>query len=131
MKIEIKELSVVCDNHVTNRIGVLYLLCLCNTYDFYRKNAFKMRKKNIVNGQALMKVLLIKNGHYITKRFVFFEFIYLFILFLYFHVCFQLVAFVREHIWHKALLMGYSVRLELIRACSLNDFQLVMAFITN
>ena len=49
-----------------------------------------------------------------TKRFVF---IYnLFILFLhtcYISVCFQLVAFVREHIWHKALLMRYSMRLDL------------------
>ena len=25
---------------------------------------------------------------------------------------FQLVAVVREHIWHKAFLMGYSMRLE-------------------
>ena len=44
-----------------------------------------------------------------TKRFVLFR-IYLFILFL--HTCFQLVAFVTEHIWQKALLMGYSMRLE-------------------
>ena len=44
-------------------------------------------------------------------------------------VCFQLVAFVREHIWHKALLMGYPVRFELIRVCSLNGFQLVMGLI--
>ena len=28
-------------------------------------------------------------------------------------VCFQLVAFVREHVWHKPLSMGYSKRLEL------------------
>ena len=61
-----------------------------------------------------------------TKRFVFFK--NLFILFL--HTCyicvyFQLVAFVREHIWHKAFLMGYSVRLELILVCSLNVFQSV------
>ena len=28
-------------------------------------------------------------------------------------VCFQFVAFVREHMWHKAFLMGYSMRLEL------------------
>ena len=27
--------------------------------------------------------------------------------------------------WHKALLMGYSVRLELILVCCLNVFQLV------
>ena len=33
----------------------------------------------------------------------------------YIRVCFQVVAFVREHIWHKTLLMEYSIRLELIR----------------
>ena len=44
-------------------------------------------------------------------------------------VCFQLVVFVREHIWHKALLMGYSMRLELTLDCSLNVFQLVMDFL--
>ena len=31
----------------------------------------------------------------------------------YIYLCFQLIAFVNEHIWHKALLMGYSVRFEL------------------
>ena len=41
-------------------------------------------------------------------------------------ICFQLVAFVREHIWHKASLMGYSMRLELTCVCSLNDFLLVI-----
>ena len=59
-----------------------------------------------------------------TKRFVFFELIYLFCS--YMLVCFHLVAFVREHIWHKVLLMGYSMRLELTHVCSLNAFQLVM-----
>ena len=44
----------------------------------------------------------------------------------YIRVYFQLVTFVRKLIWHKALLMGYSMRLELIRVCSLNGFQLVM-----
>ena len=59
------------------------------------------------------------------KIFVFLNsFIYLFCS--YVHVGFQLVAFVREHIWHKALLMGYSMRLKLTHVCSLNDFQLVM-----
>ena len=33
----------------------------------------------------------------------------------YIRVCFHLVAFVKEHIWHKALLMSYSMRLELTR----------------
>ena len=41
-------------------------------------------------------------------------------------VCFQLVTFVREHTWHKALLMGYSMRLELTPVWNSNDFQLVM-----
>ena len=54
------------------------------------------------------------------KRFVFFR-IYLFILFL--HTCmFQLDAFIREYVWHEALLMGYSMRLELTRVHSLNVF---------
>ena len=44
----------------------------------------------------------------------------------YVRVCLQLVIFVREHIWHKTLLMRYSIRLELTRVCSLSDFQLVM-----
>ena len=32
------------------------------------------------------------------------------------HACFQLVAFVREHMWHKALWMGYLMRFD---ECSL------------
>ena len=44
----------------------------------------------------------------------------------YIHVCFQLVAFMREYIWHKALLMEHSMRLELTSVWSLNDFQLVI-----
>ena len=55
----------------------------------------------------------------------FLELIYLFCS--YIDACFQLVAFVREHIWQKALLMGYSMKLELTCVCSLNDFQLVAA----
>ena len=60
-----------------------------------------------------------------TKRFVFWG-IYLFCS--YIRLCFQLDAFVREHIWHKDLLMGYLMRLELTHVCSLNGFQLVMGF---
>ena len=55
-------------------------------------------------------------------------FLNLFILFLhmcYIHVCFQLVAFAREHVWHKAFLMGYSMRLELTLVSSINDHCLV------
>ena len=61
-----------------------------------------------------------------TKRFVFFECIYLFCS--YIRVCFQLLAFAREHIWHKVWLMGYSMRLEITCVCSLNDFLLVIGF---
>ena len=48
-----------------------------------------------------------------TKRFIFLK-TYLFRS--YICVCFRLVAFAREHIWVKALWMGNSLRLELIRA---------------
>ena len=41
------------------------------------------------------------------------------------YIFFQLVAFVREHMWHKALLMGYLMRLELTLVSSLNDLCLV------
>ena len=41
-------------------------------------------------------------------------------------LCFQLVAFVKEHIWQKTLLLGYSMRVELTRVYNLNSFQLVM-----
>ena len=54
-----------------------------------------------------------------TKKFVFFR-IYLFCP--YICVCFQVVAFAKEHIWHKALLMGYSMRLEFTYVYSLNVF---------
>ena len=57
------------------------------------------------------------------KRFVFFEFIY---FCSYIRVRFQLVAFIREHIWHKSSLMTFSMRLELTCVFSLWDFQLVM-----
>ena len=43
----------------------------------------------------------------------------------YIYVCFQLVAFVREHVWHKAFLMGYLMRLELTLVSSINDPSLV------
>ena len=49
-----------------------------------------------------------------TKRFEFFEFIFFFLLTCYIYVCFQLVPFVWEHVWHKAFLMVYSMRLELL-----------------
>ena len=49
---------------------------------------------------------------YIERDLYFFNLFILF-LFCYIYVCFQLVAFVREHMWHKAFLMGYSMRLEL------------------
>ena len=59
------------------------------------------------------------------KRFFnFIGFIYSFRF--YICVCFQLESFIKEHIWYKALLMGYSTRLELTRVCSLNGFLLVL-----
>ena len=60
-----------------------------------------------------------------TKRFVFFN---LFILFLHtcnIHVCFRHVVFVSQHVWHKAFLMEYSMRLELTLVSSINDLWLV------
>ena len=56
-----------------------------------------------------------------TKKFVF---SFLGFIYFYIRVCFQFVAFVRERIWHKVLLMGYSMRLEITCVCSLNGFQL-------
>ena len=58
------------------------------------------------------------------KYIYFLRFIYLFHS--YIRVFFHLVAFVREQIWHQALWMGYSLRLELARVWSLNDFHLVI-----
>ena len=43
----------------------------------------------------------------------------------YIYVCFQLVAFIREHMWHKAFLMGNSMRLELTLVSSIIDPWLV------
>ena len=43
----------------------------------------------------------------------------------YIYVCFQLVAFVKEHMWHKTLLMEYSMRLELTLVSSITDIWLV------
>ena len=58
-----------------------------------------------------------------TKRFVFLNLFILFLHTCYICVCFQLVAFVRVHMWHKALLIGYSMRLELTLVSSLNLVQ--------
>ena len=62
-----------------------------------------------------------------TKRFVFCGgFIYLFCSYIF--ICFQLDSVVRERVWHKVLLKGYSMRLELSHVCKLNGFQLVIGF---
>ncbi len=50
--------------------------------------------------------------------------LYLFCSYIYV-MCFQLFTFIREYMWHKALLIGYSMRLELTLVSSLNDLQLV------
>ena len=72
-----------------------------------------------------------------TKGFVFFEFIYLVLTYMlytgmfpaccfrqstYCYICvyFQLIAFVSEHMWHKALIMWYLMRLEFTLVCTLN-----------
>ena len=60
------------------------------------------------------------------KRFVFFFLGFIYLFRSYVRVCFQLAVFVREHTWYMALLMRYSMRLELTCVCSLNSFQLVM-----
>ena len=55
-------------------------------------------------------------------------FLNLFILFLhtcYRYVCLQRFAFVRGHMWHKALLIWYLMKLELTLVSSLNDLWLV------
>ena len=51
--------------------------------------------------------------------------LYIYMYMCYIYVCFQLVAFVKEHVWHKAFLMGYSMRLELTLVSSTNDPWLV------
>ena len=40
-------------------------------------------------------------------------------------MCLQLIAFVREHMWHKVFLIGYSMRLELTIVSSINNIWLV------
>ena len=63
-----------------------------------------------------------------TKRFVsFLRLIYFFRSNV--HVCFQLVPFVREHIWHNTLLMGYSMKVEFTSVCSLDGFSVSYGFI--
>ena len=82
------------------------------------------------SGISILAARYDDNDIYILKRvgpqrdLYFLEFIYLFCS--YMRICFQLVAFVRELIWQKALLMGCSMNLELTRVCCLNDFQLVI-----
>ena len=59
------------------------------------------------------------------KRFVFLNLYILFLHTRYIYVCFQLVDFVRENMWHKAFLIGYSMRLELTLVSCINDLWLV------
>ena len=88
-------------------------------------NTPKEKHINLIFRIAFLFIYIYVKMSRCSKRFVFFlGFIYLF--YSYILVCFQLVAFVREHIWHKAFLMGYSMRLELTGVCSLNGFQLVI-----
>ena len=61
-----------------------------------------------------------------TKRFVFFEFIHFLKLFcsyirvIYMYVSSMLLS--SENMWHKAFLMGYSMRLELTLVSGVNKF---------
>ena len=48
-----------------------------------------------------------------TKRFIFLNLSLLFLHMCYIYVCFQLIDFVRECMWHKTMLMGYTMKLEL------------------
>ena len=57
-----------------------------------------------------------------TRRFVFFKIYFLFLHTCCICVCFQHVAFLREHLWHKAMVMRYSMGLELTFVCSLKVF---------
>ena len=52
----------------------------------------------------------------------FFGFIYFILTYVYIFSLFLSL----ENIWHRALLMGYSIKLEFTRVCSLNGFHLVM-----
>ena len=45
------------------------------------------------------------------------------IYFVLIYVCFHPDAFIREQVWYKALLMGYSLRLELMR---ISEFKSLM-----
>ena len=40
-------------------------------------------------------------------------------------------AFVREHTWHKALFIGYSIRFEFTRVRSLKWFSVANVFLMN
>ena len=65
---------------------------------------------------------------YVCPRRDLYFLVFIYLLIYYVRVCFQFDGFVRAHVWHKALLMVYSMRLELTRIRSLNGFQLVMFF---
>ena len=51
--------------------------------------------------------------------------IYLFCSYVWYICMFPACCFVREHVWHKVFLMGYSMRLELNLVSSINDPSLV------
>ena len=61
-----------------------------------------------------------------TKRFIFFKVLFIYFVLTHMYVSSLLLSL--EHVWYKALLMGYSMKLELTHVCSLNGFQLVMGF---
>ena len=55
----------------------------------------------------------LKNRKFQEDICIFFNLLILFLHMCYICVCFQLVAFIREHICRMTLLMGYSMRFEL------------------
>ena len=95
---------------------IAILLCIFGLKSFFGLNLNHNLNHNRKYIYIYIYIYIYQIGRF-TKRFVFFEFIYLFCS--YICVCFQLVGFVIEHIWHKALLMRYSMRFELTRFCSL------------
>ena len=105
------------------------------TWNFFERNVgwWKDRKRTFVHhgviGLPIDSVIIISTFFkWIGPRrdLYFSRFIYL--LRSYIRVCFQLVAFVREHIWDNVLWIGYSMKLELTRL-KFESFSFVYGFI--
>ena len=57
-----------------------------------------------------------------------FIYLFTFLVLTYVYISSLILSSENMYVWHKALLMGYSMRLELTHVCCLNGFQLVMTF---